>query len=355
MSPYAYNSSNQLTSTPAATFTYDANGNTLTKSIASGTTTYGWDFENRLTSVALPGGAGAVTFKYDPFGRRIQKSSSSGTTNYLYDGGNSVEEVDQTGAELAHYSQGLSIDEPLAAARAGAVGFYEQDGLLSVTSLTGSTGEVLNSYTYDAFGNVSSSTGSFVNPFLYTGRELDSETGLRYYRARYYDPTIGRFISEDPLRFLSGVDDFFAYVSNNPVILKDPTGLKVIKCFRRTRFNGKWRWVNILPLYHEWIKTDTIEAGLGPAGGGIPGAGRPDEIGSPTSINNHAGQSSQPGVVCFEVTDVNEACVNKKLKIGQSQGPWYPGVNDCNSFAEGVLSSCSTKTPGKFLLDLWEQ
>src|SRR6185437_15626561 len=72
MSPYAYNASNELLSTPQATFTYDANG----------TTTYTWDFENRLTSVALPGTGGTVSFKYDPFGRRIQKSSSNATTNY---------------------------------------------------------------------------------------------------------------------------------------------------------------------------------------------------------------------------------------------------------------------------------
>jgi len=77
---YSYNTSNQLTSTSAATYTYDNNGKTLTKTI-SGATTYNWDFENRLISVVLPGSGGTVTFKYDPFGKRIQKSSASGTTN----------------------------------------------------------------------------------------------------------------------------------------------------------------------------------------------------------------------------------------------------------------------------------
>jgi YD repeat-containing protein len=101
VSPYSYNSSNQLTSIPGTTYTYDNNGNTKTKTTAAGTTTYTWDFENRLTQVALPGTAGMVTFKYDPFGRRVQKSFTQGgttiTTNYLYDGRSLLEEVDQNG------------------------------------------------------------------------------------------------------------------------------------------------------------------------------------------------------------------------------------------------------------------
>lgn len=80
------------------TYTYDNNGNTLTKVDASGTTSYAWNFENRLASVTLPNGGGVVSFKYDPFGRRIQKWSSSGVTNYVYDGANIVAEYDGTGA-----------------------------------------------------------------------------------------------------------------------------------------------------------------------------------------------------------------------------------------------------------------
>src|SRR5260370_24148369 len=88
VSPYAYNSSNELTAKPGVTYTYDLNGNTLTKADSTGTTSYTWDFENRLTSVTLPGTGGSATFKYDPFGRRIQKSftqnSTTTITNYLY-------------------------------------------------------------------------------------------------------------------------------------------------------------------------------------------------------------------------------------------------------------------------------
>jgi RHS repeat-associated protein len=209
---------------PGVTFTYDNNGNTLTKVNSSGTTQYAWDFENRLNSVVLPGTGGIVTFKYDPFGRRVQKSSSAATTNYLYDGSNSVEEVDQSGALLARYAQGAGTDEPLAEARGGTTALYEQDGLGSVTSLSGSAGTLANTYTYDSFGVLTASTGTMGNPFQYTGRDYDSETGLRYYRARYYSSDSGRFISADPEQFDADIN-FYAYVGGNPIAFVDPSGL----------------------------------------------------------------------------------------------------------------------------------
>jgi RHS repeat-associated protein len=225
---YTTNSSNELTANSAASFTYDNNGNTLSKTDPTGTRTYAWDFENRLASVLLPGTGGTVIFKYDPFGRRIQKAftqnSTNTVTNYVYDGANTIEEVDVSGNELARYAQGVGIDEPLAELRLGAAGYYEQDGLGSVTSLSGATGALSNSYAYDAFGTLTASTGSLANPFQYTGRDFDSETGLRYYRARYYDSTTGRFLSEDPADFDGGIN-FYGYAANNPIAFIDPSGL----------------------------------------------------------------------------------------------------------------------------------
>ena len=89
-------------------YTYDNNGNTVSKTDGSGTTTYTWDFENRMSTVTLPGGGGTVTFKYDPFGRRISKSSSAGTSIFAYDGDNLIEETNSSGAVVARYSQGLN-------------------------------------------------------------------------------------------------------------------------------------------------------------------------------------------------------------------------------------------------------
>jgi RHS repeat-associated protein len=228
VSPYAYNPSNQLNSTPAARYAYDNNGNTVSKTDTGGTTQYTWDFENRLAQVVLPGTGGTVGFKYDPFGRRIQKSSALGTTNYLYDGmdftANVIEEVDTAGNVLVRFTQDVGVDAPLSMMRSGTASYYERDGLGSVTSLSNSAGSLANTYTFDSYGKVTASTETLTNTFQYAGRELDSETGLYYNRARYYDQSVGRFINEDPTRFDGGID-FYAYVGNNPTNRTDPDGM----------------------------------------------------------------------------------------------------------------------------------
>ncbi len=222
---YTTNSSNEMTANSNASFTYDNNGNELTKVDSTGTTSYTWDFENRLTSVTLPGSGGTVSFSYDPLGRRIKKSSSSGTSIYAYDGDNVVEEVNSSGAVVARYTQTESIDEPLAMLRSSATSYYQQDGLGTVTSLSNAAGALAQTYTFDSFGKQSASSGSLTNALQYAGREFDAETGLYFMRARYYDPTTGRFISEDPSVFEGGMN-FYPYVDNNPVNWFDPYGLQ---------------------------------------------------------------------------------------------------------------------------------
>ena len=166
----------------------------------------------------------AVGFKYDPFGRRIYKSSTAGTSIFAYDGPNLVEETNSSGAVVARYTDGTNVDEPLAMLRSSTTSYYHADGLGSVTSLSNTAGTLAQTYTFDSFGKQTASTGSLVNPFQYTGRESDPETGLYYYRARYYDPAVGRFVSEDPIGF-SGGSNFYRYARNNPVRRKDPSGL----------------------------------------------------------------------------------------------------------------------------------
>ena len=113
-----------------------------------------------------------------------------------------------------------------------------------MVAVVGFNGALLQENRYDPYGNLLSSTSAIRNPLLYTGRELDRETGLYYYRARYYDPDVGRFLTEDPLGFEAGLN-FYAYIDNNPVNFTDPMGLQRRGGPRRIR-PGQ----SLLEIYH---------------------------------------------------------------------------------------------------------
>jgi len=248
---YNYNASNELTSNSTGSYTYDANGNTL--SDPSGKT-YTWDFENRLTQVVNPG-VGTTTFKYDPMGRRIQKISPSFTSIFVYDGANLIETVNASGTEMASYTQTQEIDETLAELRGSTTDYYQADGLGSITSLSTSAAALAKTYTYDSFGNTTASTGTLRNYFQYIGREFDPETGIYEYRARYYDPTIGRFVSEDPIGLNGGIN-FYQYALNQPINNFDPLGLQ---CTTKVMLVTAYCWTGKqTALTHTWPGWGTV-------------------------------------------------------------------------------------------------
>jgi RHS repeat-associated protein len=124
------------------------------------------------------------------------------------------------------YVMGLNLDEPLARIdNSGSVHYYHADIIGSIVALTNSSAEVTTRYNYSPFGKTAIIGNDVSNPFRFTGREWDEETGLYYYRSRYYSPDMGRFISEDPIRFKSGQVNWYAYVGNNPINMVDPLGL----------------------------------------------------------------------------------------------------------------------------------
>jgi RHS repeat-associated protein len=182
-----------------------------------GTYTYTWDREDRLTGIS--GGGLTVTYKYDYVGRRSSKTVGGQTTTYIYDGQNLIAE---RGASVAEYLYGPGIDEPLAMYRSSTAYYYNVDGLGSVNLVNDASGTVQDKYLYDGWGITRSSTTPIANPFVYTGRE-SGEAGLLYYRARFYNYNLGRFISEDPIKLMEM--SLYSYVENNPLLFRDPSGL----------------------------------------------------------------------------------------------------------------------------------
>ncbi len=220
---YSYQPFDKLTNTANATYTYDNNGNLLSKTDASGTTNFSWNEENQLTQVTLPNGL-MVNYKYDGLGRRIQRTTSAGANErYVYDGSDVLLDLNADWSVAATYLNGPGIDNHLRQTSATTgVSYYLSDHLGSTAGLTGASGNVIETDSYDSFGN---STGSGRTRYGYTGRERDPDTGLLHYRARWYDPQVGRFISEDPVGLAGGDINTYSYVSNSPVDHTDPTGL----------------------------------------------------------------------------------------------------------------------------------
>ena len=243
-----HSSFNELITQDGATLLYDDNGNL----VEDENYTYEYDSRNRLRIATRKADGVVAEYSYDAMGRRIRKEvtnsgANDGVTDFYYDGNRVVEERDGSNVLTQQFVYGNYIDEVLVMDRNldgdnNAIGVgdqrlhYHQDGLFSVYAVTDETGDIIESYLYDPYGEVTvfDTNGDIVpphpwgaanslidNPYLFTGRRFDEETGLYYFRARYYDSDQGRFISRDPLGYVDGMNLYGGYFVPNGV---DPSG-----------------------------------------------------------------------------------------------------------------------------------
>jgi RHS repeat-associated protein len=169
-----------------------------------------------------------ISYTYDAAGRRVAKAvDGQATTWYVYDGDHCIAEYDGSNQLLRKYVFGPRVDEPVClveVADSNGPSYYQFDGLGSVIALMSDSGDLAQFYEYSVYGQVGVWQPNHPNRFMFTGREFDQETGLYYYRARYYNPQIGRFLQTDPIGYGDGLN-LYAYCDNNPLNYADPLGL----------------------------------------------------------------------------------------------------------------------------------
>lgn len=226
---YSVNAINQYSAVGNTSLSYNSRGDLA----GIGNWSYSYDAFGNL-SKATQGSNVSVLYARDGLGHRALKASSA-TTDILFNLGSAVlEDFNSSGNAATSYIYEPGIDQPLAEVMAdGSVRYLHQDVLGSVVMVSDSSGAPYQSYSYDAWGEVSARDGAgnvlaasaIASPFLFTGREYDSSTGLYDYRARTYSPELGRFLQMDPIKFDGGDPNIFRYCGNNPLNWIDPSGL----------------------------------------------------------------------------------------------------------------------------------
>jgi RHS repeat-associated protein len=294
ISASTHDGANRQLSFGAHTMLYDANGNVtnIVNSADGSTRSLVWNARNQLTAMS---DAVTASFAYDGLGRRISRTVNGTTENYLYDGADIIQQLDGSGTVGANYFRGLTIDEPWMRSDVGAVTtnrVYLADALGSIIALADNSQYIRTAYTYDPFGVTTTIGAANKNSYGFTGRENDG-SGLYYYRARYYHPALGRFVSEDPIGYGGGVD-FYAYALNSSLDYADPLGVSVASSI------GGWIWnhSNVQGTFNagNGVFGVTVQVTITPSGVSItPGVGWGVGMGGSITVGGTVGTGQNTG------------------------------------------------------------
>ncbi|WP_028595045.1 RHS repeat-associated core domain-containing protein [Paenibacillus assamensis] len=225
---YSHNNANQVASIDGVAYTYDKNGN-LT---FDGKHSYRYNEQDQLVQITDINGDVTFQAEYDETGKRIRIVTPEGTTNFFYDGDDILYETNANNELTVQYTWDDS-GNPITMSKDGETYYYHLNGHADVTAMTDSKGNVVASYAYDAWGNITEQSGPLAedNPYRYAGYRYDEHTGLYYLLARYYNPAHSHFLTLDPHSGSSEIPltkNGYTYANNNPINLVDPDGEWVV-------------------------------------------------------------------------------------------------------------------------------
>ncbi|NLD37093.1 MAG: RHS repeat-associated core domain-containing protein [Desulfatiglans sp.] len=279
---------------------------------AKNSTSYTFDYEHRLKTIGS-----TIQYFYDGMGKRVRAVRSGVTTKYIYDArGNLLAEADSNNVIQRYYIYGNGLMAKVTASENTYCYHYNATG--STIAITDSSQSIVNKYAYTPFGEIGNEVEALAQPFKYIGQYgvMSESNGLYYMRARYYDPTLGRFISEDPLGFGAGDVNLYVYVNNNPVLLIDPSGSAGFALDFGGAYGSGWG-------------TSNYSTGGG-AGSGIFVGVRPDSM----------GHAQLGGFICQSYTDTIPGA---KVGLGVNL-TYYKG--DSRDFLSGVSNYTSLTFAG---------
>lgn len=340
--PATYDEQDRLLSHGDATFSFDAAGDLVSRTAGAGSVTYDYDVFGNLRSVELESGD-VIGYVIDGRQRRIGRTlNGSLDRGWLYkDQLNPVAELDADGDVVSRFVYGFKRNVPAYMVRGGKSYRFVSDHLGSmrlVVEIESAT--IAQRMDYDSFGRVVLDTNPGFQPFGFAGGLYDSLTGFTRFGARDYDAQTGRWTTRDPLLFDGGLANLYGYLGSDPVNQIDVDGLEVEICSEVADIPG-----NVFGLKHKWIRTDEKEAGLGQAGGGVPGEGEYRiRDNSPyiteTEVVDHDDRGDEEGATCEPVgPDIDEECVNREIVIGERRGRWS-GFNQCQTYVSEIIRTC---------------
>jgi RHS repeat-associated protein len=294
----AANTTNQYPTIGGVSYTYDGNGNLKT----DGTWTYTYDTENQLLSAVKTGVS--ASYVYDPLHRQAQKTVGSTKTRFIYGRSDRLADYDGTAGTLQNrYLYGDQSDQPLIqVSGAGTISYLHQDRANSLIAVSSAAGAVTNKNAFSPFGESASVPAS---GFGFTGQRYDSETGLYYYKSRYYSPVLGRFMQADSIGYVSD-PNLYAYVRNDALNHTDPS--------------GKAPDQNKVTNNADPNNPDNHGNGVGPYNPNNNGPGNTANPNNPDNYGNGVGPNNPnnggPG---------NTANPNNPNNFGNGVGPYNPG------------------------------